>query len=152
MIKITSFKDIEQHFNIPKAAIAFLESANADTPNGKYPFGADCFINVMHCTTKTEQGVMEAHNIYVDVQCLLTGEEKILYTDKTDLPVTTPYDAQKDASFHSFDKADVVTYRAGEGVVLYPNEAHLPCLAVSEPMTVKKAVVKLNCEQLAKRA
>lgn len=150
MIKITSFKDIEKYFNIPKAAIAFLESANADTPNGKYPFGTDCFINVMNCTTKTEQGAMEAHNIYVDVQCLLTGEEKILYTDKATLPLVTPYNAQKDASFHSFEQADEVSYQAGEAVILYPDEAHLPCLVVNEPMTVKKAVVKLNCANLSK--
>ena len=57
-------------------------------------------------------------------------------------------DAAKDAAFYSFEGADEVTYKAGECVVLYPVEAHLPCRAVSEPMPIKKAVIKLNYHKL----
>jgi biofilm protein TabA len=95
---------------------------------------------------------MEAHETFVDVQCLIRGEEKILFTDKTALPTTVPYSAEKDAAFHSFTDAEAVTYKAGECVVLYPVEAHLPNRAVNEPMAIKKAVMKVNFKKLTKKA
>ena len=46
--------------------------------------------------------------------------------------------------------SNAVTRMAGECVVLYPEEAHLPGRAPNASMTVKKAVMKLNCEKLRK--
>lgn len=144
MIKLSCFADIQTYFNVPDAAIAFLQNATADTANGKYPFTDDCFVNVMNCDTKTEMAPMEAHNDFVDVQCVIEGEEKILYADRTALPVVTPYNPDKDALFCSFDQADEVIYRTGEAVVLYPVDAHLPGRAVKAPTTIKKAVMKVR--------
>ena len=150
MIKITNHQDLKQHFNVPDAALAFLAAISEHTDNGKYPFGADCFINVMDCTTRGELADMEAHDIYVDVQCLITGEERIYYTDRESLSVTKPIDAAKDVGFFAYTPCDFVDYKAGECVVLYPEEAHLPGRAVSAPVTAKKAVMKLNCAKLRK--
>ena len=123
---------------------------NENTANGRHEFTPDCYVNVMETTTRAELADMEAHDIFVDVQCLIRGEEKILVADKTNLPVTVAYDANKEASFHSFTDAKEVTYKAGECVVLYPVEAHLPGRAVNEPMAIKKAVMKVNFAKLAK--
>jgi YhcH/YjgK/YiaL family protein len=150
MIKITNHQDLKQYFNVPDAALAFLAAISEHTDNGKYPFGADCFINVMDCTTREELADMEAHDIYVDVQCLITGEERIYYTDRASLSVTKPMDAAKDVGFFAYTPCDFVDYKAGECVVLYPEEAHLPGRAVSAPVTAKKAVMKLNCAKLRK--
>ena len=148
MIKITNYRDLKKYFDIPEEAIAFMENATPSTENGRYDFGNDCHINVMDSATHVGSGLMEAHDVYVDAQCLLSGEEKILYADKTALPIATPYDTAKEAAFYSFENADEVTYKAGECVVLYPVEAHLPCRAVNEPMPLKKAVIKLNYQKL----
>ncbi len=151
MIKITNYQDLKQYFNVPDAALAFLAAISEKTENGKYPFGADCFINVMDCTTREEQGDMEAHDIYVDVQCLVTGEERIYYTDRAPLTVTKPMNEEKDVGFFAYVPSPCVDYKAGECVVLYPEEAHLPGRAVSTSTTVKKAVMKLNCAKLRKQ-
>lgn len=148
MIKITKYADLKKYFAIPDEAVSFMEAATAETANGRYDFGPDCHINVMNSATSADSGLMEAHDVFVDAQCLIAGEEKILYADKTTLPIATPYDADKEAAFYSFESADEVTYKAGECVVLYPVEAHLPCRAVSEPMPIKKAVIKLNYQKL----
>ena len=150
MIKITNYADLTKYFDIPAEAIAFLQGMDENTANGRHEFTPDCYVNVMETTTREALADMEAHEIFVDVQCLIRGEEKILVADKTNLPVTVAYDAAKEASFHSFTAAEAVTYKAGEGVVLYPNEAHLPCLAVHAPMAIKKAVMKVNFKKLAK--
>ena len=88
---------------------------------------------------------MEAHEIYIDIQYLICGEEKIHYTDKSELKIQKPYSESGDCALYVFpEKYDTVIYKSGEGVVLYTNEAHLPTRAVTEPMTVKKAVIKLK--------
>ena len=148
MIKITNLKDLQKYFdNVPDEAIAFLESATKDTANGKYPFTEDCFVNVMDCNTKADcTAMMEAHDKFVDVQFLIDGEEKIFYTDRTPLELGEAYNEAKDRCFYKWEKADVVTYKTGEAVVLYPQEAHLPGCAVNTPMVAKKAVMKVRAK------
>ena len=145
MIKLNTLSDLTKYFDVPQAAMDFLASANADTECGKYVFSDDCFINVLTCDTKEDcTGLMEAHVVFVDVQYMLNGEEKILYTPKEGLKLEKEYDDKKDRSFFSFEAADEVTYATGEGVVLYPAEAHLPGCAINKTQTIKKAVVKIR--------
>lgn len=150
MIKITNYQDLAKYFNVPAAAIAFMQAISEKTENGRYDFGKDCFINVMDCTTREGFADMEAHDVYVDVQCLLTGEERIYFANREGLTVSQEYNPQKDIMFFAYSPCEYVDYKAGEGVVLYPEEAHLPCRAVHAPLTAKKAVIKLNCQALAK--
>lgn len=150
MIKLTNFNDLRKYFDVPEAAMSFLLGITESTENGSYPFGEDCVVKVMDCTTKEGLADMEAHNIYVDVQCLFSGEERIYYTDRAPLTATTELNTQKDVIFYGFVPSPYVDYKAGECVILYPEEAHLPSRAVNAPLTAKKAVVKLNCEKLRK--
>jgi YhcH/YjgK/YiaL family protein len=150
MIKISNYQDLKQYFNVPDAALAFLAAISENTDNGKYPFGADCFINVMDCTTREELADMEAHDVYVDVQCLFSGEERIYYKNREGLTVTKPLNPDKDVLFFAYTPSEYVDYKAGECVVLYPEEAHLPGRAPNASMTIKKAVMKLNHEKLRK--
>ncbi len=145
MKKLDNLQEVKNYFDVPDEAIAFLEAANEQTACGRYEFGPDCYINVMMCDTTNDPGYMEAHKIYVDLQYLITGEERILYTDTTSLKAETPYDAEKDYGMYYYDTADTVIYRAGEGVLLYPVvDGHLPCRAVTAPMQLKKAVMKIR--------
>lgn len=147
MIKIHQLQDLHRYFSVPQDALAFVQNMTVDTPDGRYDFGADCFVNVMHCDTKAESAPMEAHEKFIDVQMVIAGEEKIYVTPKAPLTVIEPYHAEKDIAFYAWEHAEAVTYAAGEAVVLYPEEAHLPCHAANEPMTIKKAVLKLRANQ-----
>ena len=144
MIRIQDVKEITSYLKVPQDALKFVLGMTIDTPDGRYEFGTDCFVNVMHCDTKTEIAPMEAHEKFIDVQMVIAGEEKILYTAKSPLTVTEPYNAEHDIAFYAWESAEAVIYRGGEAVVLFPEEAHLPGRAVGEPMTIKKAVLKLR--------
>lgn len=144
MIKIHNLKDLSHHLPIPQDALDFVLKMTADTPNGRYDFGADCYVNVMVCDTSAALAPMEVHEKFIDVQMVLAGEEKIYVTPKAPLTVTEPYHAEKDIAFYAWEHAEAVTYRSGEAVILYPEEAHLPGRAAGEPMTIKKAVLKLK--------
>ena len=144
MIKITNIEEIKKYFNIPEEAVEFVKGATVDTENKRYDFGEKCFINVQNVSTACETPLMEAHEIFVDVQYLISGEEKIFYTAKEGLPVQRPYSEKGDGALYDFDEnSESVCYKAGEAVVLYPEEAHLPNRAVGEPMAIKKAVIKV---------
>ena len=145
MIKITSPEQIAEYFNIPGEAIDFLLNLTENTENKKYYFGDDCLINVQTCLTKTECKLMEAHDKNVDIQYLIRGEEKIYYTNIEGLTVTKPRPENSDNTLFAFDeRADFVCITSGEGVILYPGEAHTPNKAPGEPMEIKKAVIKIN--------
>ena len=145
MIKLTTLAELTKYFDIPATAMDFLKTANAQTECGRYEFNEDCFVNVITCDTKEDcTGLMEAHVVFVDVQYMLDGEEKILYTPKAGLVQAKDYDEKKDRSFYAFESADEVTYTTGEGVVLYPAEAHLPGCAIDKSKSIKKAVIKVR--------
>ena len=145
MIKIKNPEQIKNYFNIPEEAVEFLKSVTEDTENQKYFFGDDCFINIQNCVTKTECGGMEAHENFVDIQCLIKGEEKIYYKNREGLEVKKPCPENGDTTIYFFaEDSDVVCYSAGEGVILYTDEAHAPNKAVNEPSENKKAVVKIH--------
>ena len=146
MIKLTNFKDISKHLNVPAEAIAFVESITVETPNGKYPFGEDCFVNVMDSSIKPREGKRaEAHDLYIDVQCMISGDERIYYTDRKALTAVTEYNPVKDVIFYEYDEADVVEFTTGECVILDTEEAHHPGCAVGDVASVaKKAVMKVR--------
>ena len=131
--------------HVPEDAVSFLQSADADTPCGRYEFGDTCYINVMSIETSPETGAMEAHRAYIDVQMLFDGQETIFCADTDTLTVVKPYNPDIDAAFYALSSdAQPVSYRTGEAVVLFPRDAHLPGRATEKPMTVKKAVLKLR--------
>ncbi len=145
MLKITNVDELKNHFDLPDDAVEFLKNATTDTANGRYNFSPDCFINVMNCDTKEDLSAnMEAHDNFVDVQFVIEGEEKILYTNREGLTVATPYNPVKDVIFFEGTPGEAVCTKAGEAAVLYPAEAHLPGRAVNAPMTIKKAVMKVR--------
>ena len=145
MIKLTHLGELTKYFDVPDTAMEFLSRANTYTECGRYEFSEDCFVNVITCDTKEDcTGLMEAHVMFVDVQYMLDGEEKILYTPKEGLVQAKDYDEKKDRSFYAFETADEVTYTTGEGIVLYPAEAHLPGCAIDRSKSIKKAVIKIR--------
>ncbi len=147
MIKITNPDELKKHFDLPDAAVEFLKNATADTENGKHEFTPDCYIKVMNLTTDpSTDALMEAHKSFVDVQFIIEGEERILCADINTTKVEVPYNADKDTLFCSFEKYEAVCVAKGEAAILYPADAHLPGRAVSAPMAVKKAVMKIRCK------
>ncbi|MCX6894727.1 MAG: YhcH/YjgK/YiaL family protein [Verrucomicrobia bacterium] len=95
-----------------------------------------------------EQGKFEAHQRYTDVQYVCAGQEWIEVCDLRAQPGELPaYDANGNIFFALDRKAQGrVLLRAGEGAVLFPNDAHAPCLRVDGDAggLVRKIVVKIK--------
>lgn len=100
------------------------------------------FYLVQSYTTKPREGrSWESHRAYVDVQCIVQGEELTGWSPISRLSLTQPYDATSDAARYS-GTGDLLTVRAGMFVIFWPEDGHLPAIASGAPSVVRKVVFK----------
>lgn len=127
-------------------------------------FGDHIVTHVNTYTTKDRKKcAYEIHKHFVDVQYLLSGQEYIDIVAPKGLTLRAPFDEEKDiAFFNELVAPDCrVLLRPNLYCVIFPWEAHMPCIAVdtypktsanttnaplSGPMEVKKAVTKIPLE------
>jgi YhcH/YjgK/YiaL family protein len=87
----------------------------------------------------------ETHRRFIDVQILLSGREAVDVRSPVGLPVTVPYDPEKDITF--FGEAEGGAHRVhlepGVAAVFFPDDAHKPCIAIDADVAVRKIVVKV---------
>jgi YhcH/YjgK/YiaL family protein len=103
------------------------------------------YVLVQEYNTKLkEQGFWEAHRRYIDLQYVVQGMEGIGYANIQDLQ-QGEYDADKDfLPLHG--EGDLITVRSGHFVLLLPEDAHMPGMALGDSAPVKKIVIKISVE------
>ncbi|MCM1266250.1 MAG: YhcH/YjgK/YiaL family protein, partial [Candidatus Gastranaerophilales bacterium] len=129
-----------------KAGLDYLTNANFnDIEDGRYLIdGVDLYINIQSYTTKSDAD-FEAHRDYIDIQYMISGNEKIGVTDYSTCKTTIEYNSEKDIEFLS-GNGEYISLNAGEFMILYPKDAHKPSISsdVDNPTNVRKAVVKVH--------
>ncbi len=116
-----------------------------ELPEGKHEIhGADVYIIISSYITKSPaEGQPEAHKVYVDIQYMIKGSEKIGYEYFNGQSIFKEYDPEKD--FMLYDSAlGSLILNEGMFAVFFPDDIHQPGLMIGEPMNVKKAVVKVK--------
>ena len=113
--------------------------------NGKYEIeGDNVFVSVQDYQTKPEsEGKFEAHKKYADIQFIISGEEKIGYTNIRNCTPTTFYDDTNDIVFLE-GKGDFITAHENSFLIFMPQDAHMPCISIDDSKYVKKVVVKVK--------
>jgi biofilm protein TabA len=132
----------------PKAAA--LEPASSNGESTRFDIrGDDVFALVQRYRTKLPADTFwEAHRKYIDVQCLVESAEMMGWLPLSATRIVRPYDDAKDfvkvAPCRS-DGANQVQVSAGMFAIFYPNDAHMPGLAMNGlSAPVKKIVVKVR--------
>lgn len=145
---IDQLKNAHYYYNLGEgiaAALRYLQ--NTDTTKvepGRYVLDGDqLYAMVQQYDTKPKaQGFWEAHRKYIDVQYVAQGIEHMGFTHLSQLS-PQPYDEEKD--FLKLEgEGEFVLMRAGTFVILGPEDAHMPGMAVSAPQPVRKVVVKVR--------
>ncbi len=104
--------------------------------------GRNLYAVVQRYATKPRQeGNWETHRRYADLQYLASGTERIGYAAGSRLGPGV-YDAEKDFELRT-GTGDFLTLCAGDLMVLWPGEGHMPGIAVDSPSEVTKVVVKV---------
>jgi biofilm protein TabA len=94
-----------------------------------------------------DQGRIEAHRKYIDIQYVISGREWIGCRALEGLKLETPYNPDKDIEF--YHRAEPITHidmQAGTFAIIWPHEGHMPGRMFDKPEHVKKIVIKIKAE------
>lgn len=125
-------------------AFEYLQSIDFnDYDEGKYPIdGNDMYASISEYVTKSD-GQLEGHLEYIDIQYIVSGSEIIGYAKKGNQTESIPYSNERDIAFYEGDY-EPIKVSAGDFVIFFPDDLHLPCLKCDKPSVVKKVVVKVR--------
>lgn len=105
--------------------------------------GSDIFALIQTYDTKPkENGFWEAHRQYIDIQYVIKGTELIGYANIDHLR-SGGYDDAKDLLVLYGDGV-FLEVREGNFVILMPQDAHMPGIAVTTSQSVAKIVLKVH--------
>jgi YhcH/YjgK/YiaL family protein len=131
-----------------RLALDYLASTDFESlePGRHEIRGDDVFVMLSRYDSKMPgQGKWEAHRRYLDVQFIAAGRERMGIAPLEAMSVSQEYDQQKDLVLLS-GEGQFVAMAAGDFMVLYPHEAHMPGMAVADAEKVTKVVVKVLVE------
>jgi len=137
------YKNISERVNKSFEYIRITDLKNL--PAGRYPIdGENIFALVSEYKTKSEQeGKLEAHKKYIDVQHVISGEELMGYAPLGGQKVLDPYKEENDIVFYTGDKSFT---KVSEGMfaIFFPEDVHMPGIASGKSSSVKKLVIKVR--------
>ena len=125
-------------------AIEYIQQTDlAQLPTGRIELdGKNLYVLIQEYSSKPPgNGKWEAHRNYIDLQYIVQGSERMGYAMLKRLQPGA-YDPAKDFQALS-GEGDFVTLQAGDFMLLWPDDGHMPGMAVAESAPVKKAVVKI---------
>lgn len=138
--KICRIAEIQQ-------VLDYIRKNGATAEDGKVELdGKNVYISFQSYETKKwEDCKYESHENYIDVQYVISGEEIMTVTTKDGLREKAPYNPDKDVVFYEDDKrGEDYLLKAGDYVVVYPDDVHKPKAMNGAPCAVKKAVAKIR--------
>ena len=137
------YKNISERIS---KSFEYIKSTDLKTlPTGRYPIdGESIFALVSEYKTKSEQeGKLEAHRKYIDVQYVIEGEELMGYAPLAGQKVLDPYKEENDIEFFTGDKS-FINITAGMFAIFFPEDVHMPGISTGKFSDVKKLVIKVR--------
>jgi len=127
------------------AAFEFLRRKDlADLSNGKHEI-VDDLVYVLISREEGRNGVgrLESHQRYIDVQYVVSGDERIGWRAIEGLKPETDYETARDIQFFQDEPAFWFDVKPGEFAIFLPTDAHAPLAGRG---AIHKAVVKVAVE------
>ena len=108
--------------------------------------GKDIYAQVFDAETgAVSEKKPESHKDYLDIQYLASGEEKLGFTMLKEEYEVEEYIKERDLIFYkNVENEGFITAVPGCFSVFFPCDVHRPAVAVHEPMTIRKVVVKVK--------
>lgn len=137
---------LRQYDVVSDKVLNFLFNLDENKPAGHYEIDDEAYANIdVYETKEYDICFPEAHKRYIDIQMLLSGEERLDFANISELSIKDDYDEERDIMFfHNPEKMNTFYLKKGYFALLYPTDAHKPQMKSSEnSQTVKKVVVKI---------
>jgi YhcH/YjgK/YiaL family protein len=135
------------HASFVKAFEILTDKTLSQKEDGKYAIdGNKIYYTIQRYTTKPlNEGKLEAHRKYIDIQFLLAGVELLGYAPLKGLTTAKVYNPQRDITFFNTPKEITkIILEPGLFCILFPDDAHLPCRQLAGPTEVRKVVIKIK--------
>ena len=149
---VANIKDAKRYYSLNenfKVVFDFLETLAPDNlPEGISGDGykvnlSGKYADTFDLTESGEPREFEAHRKYIDIHYCIDGSEGIGYNDVTRLTPTTEYFENEDYQLLKGDSFKVIL-RKGDFCIVFPEDAHIPCLIANDEKKVLKAVAKIK--------
>ena len=124
-------------------AFGFLDQPGlAELPDGKHEICGDrVFAIIAHEQgRKSEDGELEGHRKYLDIQYVISGDESMGWHPREGLKNSVDYDAERDLEFFEGDAKSIIRVPPGSFIIFLPTDAHLPLIGDGP---IHKVVVKV---------
>ncbi len=124
-------------------AFGFLDQPNLENlEDGTYEImGKRVYAIVSRCQGRAvEDGLLEGHRTYLDIQYIISGSESMGWSPRSDLPTAEEYDAEKDLEFFKGSPESILTVPPGSFAIFFPSDAHLPLIGNGP---IHKVIVKV---------
>ncbi|WP_179413439.1 YhcH/YjgK/YiaL family protein [Mucilaginibacter sp. E4BP6] len=140
------YKQYNTNKTVWDKVFAFMK--NQDLKNlapGNYPIDdKNAYATITNNPSKTlETAKWESHQKYVDLQYVISGEEKIGVAPVSTATIIKPYNPAKDAANYTADGTYYIA-TPSQFFLFFPPDAHRPNIKVDGYDTVKKLVIKIK--------
>ncbi|QEC65939.1 DUF386 domain-containing protein [Panacibacter ginsenosidivorans] len=142
--------DNAHHYSLMHSGIAkafeWLQMTDLHTIDaGKYFIDAENIFAIVqeYETLDATNEQMEAHKKYIDVQYMINGEELVGLALLSNQAISKPYEEETDFLQVADAPSFFATLSAGNFMIFYPTDLHMPCIKINTPAMVKKVVVKV---------
>ncbi|MDH3981317.1 MAG: YhcH/YjgK/YiaL family protein [Kiritimatiellaceae bacterium] len=114
----------------------------ADLEDGKYVISEDLVFAIVQRNPGRDvsEGKLEGHRKYIDVQFVISGDESMGWSPRSDLPESVHYDAEKDLEFFEGTPQSIIKVPPGSFAIFMPSDAHFPLIGNGP---IHKVVVKV---------
>ena len=142
-------KDLNKIKELCPSAYDFIVNKAEGAAVGKYELENGVYVSVQEYTTKARsEAKYEAHKKFIDIQMILSGKELIAVSPIEKMTISDEYNEEKDFMlFHHNDECTDYVLEAGDFLILYPQDVHMPGVCVNEKSPVRKIVVKVPVEK-----
>jgi len=138
---------LEQVKTISQTAYEFIVGfCPSTTVDGRYELEDGTVANVLTYVTKpVEMTSFEAHRKHIDIQFVVFGTELMIVQDaeKIECFRYSDYDEANDITLYNYNLGNAVVLHPSDTIILYPRDAHRGSIALSQPMKVRKIIVKI---------
>lgn len=124
-------------------ALQYLQSVDGHAiAPGKYEIsGENIYALVQSYSTGGKKDHLEAHRRFADIHFIVNGIESIGVANINDIEEGV-YDSETDY-VPMTGNAAFIPLRAGYFMILHPQDAHMPGVALESPQAIKKIVIKV---------
>ena len=144
--------NLKQYNIVSDEVLDFISKLNINTPVGRYDITDRIYANVEEYNTKSELDAnLEGHRKYIDIQLLISGQERIDFINIDGLKVLESYDCVKDIIFYKKPRVELnKLYLNGRNfAIFYHQNAHTPGITtLGLQKKKKKVVIKIAVDYL----